>query len=123
MTTGKPTLACRPRRWSTSWFAWGELDAAIDVAAEHLAGLPDSALACPSVAQLCQRAGEPERLARIARDHGDLVTFTAALLQSRLWQADPVIGAARLDLEPDPLGLEPHLASAEAGISRNRLRR
>ena len=61
----------------------GQVDAAIDVASDHLAGLPDSALACPSVAQLCQRAGQPERLARIARDQGDFVTFTAALLQSR----------------------------------------
>src|SRR5262249_13216243 len=49
------------------------LDQAIEVAAEHLAGLPESALICPGVAQLCQRAGQPERLAQIARDHGDLV--------------------------------------------------
>jgi hypothetical protein len=61
----------------------GRLDAAIDLAAEHLANLPDSALGCPGIAELCQRAGQPERLARIARDQGDLVTFTAALLQSR----------------------------------------
>jgi len=60
----------------------GRAGAAIDVAAAHLADLPDSALTCPSVAQLCQRAGEPERLARIARDHGDLVNFTAARLES-----------------------------------------
>jgi len=61
----------------------GRVDDAIDVASEHLAGLPESALACPSLSQLCQRAGQLERLARIARDHGDLVTYTAALLQSR----------------------------------------
>ena len=60
----------------------GRLDEAIDVAAEHLAGLPDSALVCPSVAQLCQRAGQPERLARIARDQGDLVHYAAAILLS-----------------------------------------
>jgi hypothetical protein len=59
----------------------GQLDAAIDVASNYLAGIPESALGCPSVAQLCLRAGEPDRLARIARDEGDLVTFTAALLQ------------------------------------------
>ena len=76
-----PRIHCRPRPWSTCWFASGELDAAIDVAAEHLADLPDSSLTCPSVAQLCQRAGEPERLARIARDHGDLVNFAAARLE------------------------------------------
>ena len=44
---------------------------------------PNRRLACPGVAQLCLRAGQPERLARIARDQGDLVTFTAALLQSQ----------------------------------------
>ncbi len=60
----------------------GLTDAAIDVAAAHLAGLPDSALTCLSVAQLCKRTGEPERLARIARDHGDLVNFAAARLES-----------------------------------------
>jgi hypothetical protein len=60
----------------------GKAGAAIDVAADHLADLPDSALSCPSVAQLCRRAGEPDRLARIARDHDDLVNFTAARLES-----------------------------------------
>ena len=57
-------------------------DAAIDVAAEHLAGLPESALVCPGVAQLCQRTGDAQRLAAIARDHGDLVNYTAALLMT-----------------------------------------
>ncbi|WP_406696422.1 hypothetical protein V5E97_36065 [Singulisphaera sp. Ch08] len=62
----------------------GRLDQAIEVAAEHLAGLPESTLGCPSVAQLCQRAGQPDRLAAIARKQGDLVNFTAALLQTAL---------------------------------------
>jgi hypothetical protein len=60
----------------------GRLESAIEVAGEHLAGLPDSVLFCPSVAQLCQRAGKPDRLAAIARDHGDLVHYTAALIQT-----------------------------------------
>jgi hypothetical protein len=60
----------------------GELDAAIDMAAEHLAGLPESALSCPSLAQLCLRAGQSVRLAQLARAQKDLVTFTAALLQT-----------------------------------------
>jgi len=60
----------------------GRVEAAIDVAAEHLGGVPDSALGCPSAAQLCQRAGQPERLARIARDQNDLVSFAAAMLAS-----------------------------------------
>jgi hypothetical protein len=58
------------------------LDEAIDVAAEHLAGVPESALGCPSVAQLCQRAGQPARLAGIARAQGDLVRYAAAILQT-----------------------------------------
>jgi hypothetical protein len=60
----------------------GRAGAAIDVAAAHLADLPDSALTCPSVAELCQRAGAPERLAGIAREHGDLVNFAAARLEA-----------------------------------------
>jgi hypothetical protein len=55
-------------------------DDAIDVAAEHFAGRPDSTLSCPSAAALCLRAGKPERLAQIARDQDNLVDFTAALL-------------------------------------------
>jgi hypothetical protein len=60
----------------------GRLDAALEVATESLAGLPDSALSCPSVAQLCQRTGDSHRLAVIARDHRDLVNYTAALLMN-----------------------------------------
>lgn len=60
----------------------GRLDQAIEVAADHLAGLPEAALTCPGVAQLCQRAGQPARLAKIARDHGDLVHYAAAILQT-----------------------------------------
>jgi hypothetical protein len=59
----------------------GRLDAAIDVASRYLAGLPDSALFCPGVAQLCQRAGDPGRLATVSLEHDDLVHYTAALLQ------------------------------------------
>ncbi len=58
----------------------GRLDEAIEVASEHLAGLPDSSLGCPNVAQLCQMAGRPDRLAQLAREHGDLVHYVAARL-------------------------------------------
>jgi hypothetical protein len=61
----------------------GRLDEAIDVASEYLAGIPSSAVACPGVAQLCLRAGQPQRLAGIAREQRDPVTFAAALLQTR----------------------------------------
>jgi hypothetical protein len=59
----------------------GRVDEAIAVSAEYLAGLPESALFCPGVAQLCQRAGRANELARIAREQGDLVHYTAAILQ------------------------------------------
>lgn len=59
----------------------GRLDEAIDLAAGHLAGLPDSALICPSLAALCDRAGRPDRLADANRAAGDLVGYAAALLQ------------------------------------------
>jgi hypothetical protein len=58
----------------------GRLEEAIGVASESLGGLPDSVLFCPSVAQLCQRAGNPQRLASLAREHRDLVNYTAARL-------------------------------------------
>jgi hypothetical protein len=57
------------------------LDEAIEAAAEHLAGVPENSLACPSVFELCQRAGAPQSLARIAREQGDLVHYAAAILQ------------------------------------------
>ena len=60
----------------------GRLEEAIDVAAEHLDGFPEAASAFPSLGQLCQRAGRPDRLARYAREHGDLVHYAAAILQA-----------------------------------------
>jgi hypothetical protein len=60
----------------------GRLEEAVDVAALYLPGLPEAALGCPSLAQLCQRAGQPARLARIARAQGDLVQYSAAILQT-----------------------------------------
>lgn len=58
----------------------GRLDEAIGASSQYLAGVPDSALFCPSVAQLCLRAGDPKRLLDVARDRRDLVNYTAALL-------------------------------------------
>jgi hypothetical protein len=58
----------------------GRSEEAVDVAAEHLAHLPDSALACPSVAQLCHSIGRLDRLAEIAKRRGDLVNYAAAIL-------------------------------------------
>ncbi len=58
----------------------GRLDEAIDVAATHLAALPEGALGCPGLAQLCERANRPARLAEAARARGDLVGYAAARL-------------------------------------------
>ena len=58
----------------------GRIDEAIDVAAEHLAEVPDQALTCPSIAELCQRGGRLDRLAEIARKRGNPVHYLASRL-------------------------------------------
>ena len=58
----------------------GRTEEAVELAAEHLAHLPDSSLACPSISQLCQDLGRLDRLAEIARGRGDLVNYAAARL-------------------------------------------
>ncbi len=60
----------------------GKLDEAIDLAAERLAHLPEQALTCPSLAQLCQQHGRMDRLAEVARQRGDMVHFLAARLNA-----------------------------------------
>jgi hypothetical protein len=60
----------------------GRMDEAIEVAREYLADLPETVLACPTVAQLCDRAGQRARLAQISRERGDLVGFATGLLKS-----------------------------------------
>jgi hypothetical protein len=61
---------------------FGKIDEAIDVSAAHLAGIPESELGCPSLGELCQKAGQCDRLAQASREQGDLVSFTAARLAS-----------------------------------------
>ncbi len=58
----------------------GKLDQAIDLASERLAHLPEQALTCPGLADLCQQRGSMDRLAEISRRRGDLVHFLAARL-------------------------------------------
>jgi hypothetical protein len=53
---------------------------AIDISLEHLSQAAGEQLVCPSVPQLCQLAGDYERLKQLARDRGDLLSFTAATL-------------------------------------------
>ncbi len=61
---------------------FGRINEAIDVSAAHLASIPETELACPSLAELCQKAGQSDRLAQVSREHGDLVSFTAARILS-----------------------------------------
>ena len=51
---------------------------AIQVSLEQLAEVPVEQLACPSVLQLCELAGDYELLRKLARDRGDLLSFVAA---------------------------------------------
>ncbi|MFO0907633.1 MAG: hypothetical protein U0794_04600 [Isosphaeraceae bacterium] len=67
----------------------GHVEEAIDVAAEHLAGYPESALFCPGVSQLCERARRPDRLAAISRAQGDLVHYAAARLDELRSRSQP----------------------------------
>jgi hypothetical protein len=59
----------------------GRLEEAIAVAAEHLADVPESWLACTPLPVLCRRANRPDLLAKAARQRGDLVQYAAAILQ------------------------------------------
>ena len=53
---------------------------AIDVSVEHLSEAPSEQLVCPTVPQLCQLAQDYDRWKQLARDRGDLLSFTAAIL-------------------------------------------
>jgi pimeloyl-ACP methyl ester carboxylesterase len=53
--------------------------AAIQASLEHLNG--EARNGCPSAVQLCQMAGDYESLRRLARDRGDLLAFTAGVLE------------------------------------------
>ena len=51
---------------------------AIQISLEYLSQTSGEQLVCPTVPQLCQLAGDYVRLKQIARDRGDLLSFTAA---------------------------------------------
>jgi len=54
---------------------------AIQISIEHLSGVPPNQLACPTLLQLCQLAGDAERLKELAREQGDLLSFAAGAIQ------------------------------------------
>jgi hypothetical protein len=53
---------------------------AIEISREHLSEVTPEQLACPSVLQLCQMAGDSGLLRKVARERGDLLGFTAGLI-------------------------------------------
>ena len=59
----------------------GRTGAAFDLAAEHLASVPDGALGEPTLTGLGLRLGRVDRLAALARDGADPVRFAALLLE------------------------------------------
>lgn len=73
----------------------GRYTEAICVSTQHLQEGDPNQYSCPSVLQLCQWAGDFEQLRKIASEQGDILSFTAGLLQgSRATQphaANPVV--------------------------------
>jgi hypothetical protein len=55
---------------------------AVQISLEHLTGIAPSQLACPTLFQLCQLAGDSERLMELARERGDLLSFAAGAIAS-----------------------------------------
>jgi len=55
---------------------------ALEVSLEHLPGAHASEIACPTAQQLCELAGDFDRLAQLARERGDVLTYVAAHLEA-----------------------------------------
>jgi hypothetical protein len=55
---------------------------AIQISIQHLSSVDPTQLACPTLFQLCQLAGDSERLKELARAQGDLLSFAAGAIQS-----------------------------------------
>jgi tetratricopeptide (TPR) repeat protein len=56
---------------------------ALAVARKYLAAVDNRPLSCPSIAELCRKAGDYRTLAEVAREQGDPVHFLAGLLASK----------------------------------------
>jgi len=59
----------------------GRYREALDVSRQYLGG--DAGTTCPSALQLCQMAGDFEQLRQLAREDGDLLAFTAGMIQAQ----------------------------------------
>jgi hypothetical protein len=64
---------------------------ALEVSLEYLPGAHASEIACPTAQQLCELAGDFDRLAELARERGDILTYVAAHLET----AAPAAAARR----------------------------
>ena len=60
--------------------AEGRYRDAIEVSVEYLDDQNPNQLACPSLPQLCQLAGDYDSLREVARRRGDMLNFTAAAI-------------------------------------------
>jgi len=56
---------------------------AIEVSRRYLSDIAAADLSCPSLAQLCQMAGDFEQLKSVSKDQDDLLNYLAAAVQSR----------------------------------------
>ena len=54
---------------------------AVEISLEYLTAVPSNQLECPTLYQLCQLAGDSQRLKELARQRGDLVSFAAGAIQ------------------------------------------
>jgi hypothetical protein len=54
---------------------------AMQISLQHLSGVAPDQLAGPTLFQLCQLAGDTERLKVLARERGDLLSFAAGAIQ------------------------------------------
>jgi hypothetical protein len=55
---------------------------ALELSLEYLPGAHASEIACPTAQQLCELAGDFDRLAELARERGDVLTYVAAHLEA-----------------------------------------
>jgi hypothetical protein len=60
---------------------------AVQISLEHLSGIAPTQLACPTVFQLCQLAGDSEQLKHLARERGDLLSFAAGAIRANGYSA------------------------------------
>ena len=61
----------------------GRQDEALEISRKLLAPLGEAPRSCPSFVELCQRTGNYQALADVARDQGNAINFVAGLIAAR----------------------------------------